>query len=188
MSDPLMGTVFMGRVIRDEERGNALDSIFADAPADAPSAEFDPDDPDALEKLYRIVSSVKDELDLHRSRTEAIPAKRMVEEARDDLRANPAVWRLLLDQASAAAASGTRFSAKRIVEDVRAGKHKSVGENAVHKLNNSYTAVYARFVADAVPDVEACIEFRPSKADAYFGRRGGKRVGDSKRRHIDIEG
>ncbi|MDR0514653.1 MAG: hypothetical protein LBG81_05775 [Coriobacteriaceae bacterium] len=130
---------------------------------------------DAVREQSRIIGDLKAQLELHRSRTEALSAREMYKRAWLFVKRNPLIWSLICEQARQAAKCGRRFSLKRAIEDMRddASLSPALQEDGCYRFNNAYTAALSRMLMRQVPEVRGLLRTRPSKVDRLFPDGGG---------------
>lgn len=137
--------------------GRGLSSIVPDAERDR-----------SLVDIMRRVEVLEGELARHEERTEGMSAEEMYLRTQEFIDRNPLVWSALKTLARQAVREQSRFSIKKVVEDLRGSSLVQRGTGESFEFNSSLTSTLLRFLLKEVPKLKPLARTKSCKTDKYF--------------------
>ena len=105
-------------------------------------------------------------IELYESKSGFMSAEEMLERCNAWIARNPKAWSLILSRADSSIIHRSRFSVKRVLEDLRDSNLVKMADED-WKISNNYAAVMARLLIKARPQLKeyGLLRVRPSKVD-----------------------
>ena len=121
-----------------------------------------------IEELQAEIEELQKRLDVFESKTGFMSAKVMRERAEEWIDRNPSAWHFIRSRAQKCLDSGSRFSIKRQIENLRDTPGIMSADD--YKICNSFSPVFARILVAEMPELleRGLITLRRSKVDRFY--------------------